>query len=194
MKKLIQFLKALFAPVKAEAPASDPKPFKEPEKAAPLKRKYPRGFRNKNPGNIRRNAIKWQGMAKDQTDSEFVTFVSPECGLRALFKVLMNYNRKHGLRSVNQIINRWAPPTGDRNGSAPGGTYTQNTSAYVQSVSKKLGVKPGDRLPILTDDELFVRLAQEIVVHENGSGLRFDLPRTWYRKDVYVRALNLAKE
>ena len=46
--------------------------------------KQPRGIRNNNPGNIRRNGDPWQGLAKDQTDREFFTFQSAVYGIRAL--------------------------------------------------------------------------------------------------------------
>jgi hypothetical protein len=34
----------------------------------------PRGIRNNNPGNIRRNSDPWQGLAERQGDVEFFTF------------------------------------------------------------------------------------------------------------------------
>ncbi|MFI3272941.1 MAG: structural protein, partial [Pseudomonadota bacterium] len=56
----------------------------------------PRGIRNHNPGNIR-HGDDWQGLRDTQTDKNFCQFVSPEFGIRALARVLMNYEKKHGL-------------------------------------------------------------------------------------------------
>ena len=52
-----------------------------------------RGLRNNNPLNIRRNSTKWQGLAEEQKDKEFFTFVAPEWGYRAALRTLRNYNR-----------------------------------------------------------------------------------------------------
>ncbi|MGU3457566.1 hypothetical protein ACLBV5_14755 [Brevundimonas sp. M1A4_2e] len=61
-------------------------------------RRPTRGVRNNNPGNIRRvSGVTWQGQAKDQTDAEFVVYVSPEMGVRALVRTLLTYNNAHKL-------------------------------------------------------------------------------------------------
>lgn len=115
--------------------------------------KQTRGLRNNNPGNIRRSADRWQGMREQQTDPEFVQFTAATYGIRALAKVLLNYQQLHGLRTVRQIINRWAPPN------------ENNTAAYVSHVAAKLGVSP--------DQDIAVRLhlkplVEAIIRHENG--------------------------
>ena len=71
--------------------------------------KQPRGIRNNNPGNIRRNGDPWQGLAKDQTDREFFTFQSAVYGIRALARLLITYQDKYGLCTIEGIITRWAP-------------------------------------------------------------------------------------
>jgi hypothetical protein len=71
--------------------------------------KQPRGIRNHNPGNIRRNGDPWQGLAKDQTDREFFTFQSAVYGIRALARLLITYQDKYGLCTIETIIGRWAP-------------------------------------------------------------------------------------
>ena len=69
-----------------------------------------RGLRNCNPLNIRRTADLWQGLAERQPDPEFFTFRSMPWGYRAAFIVLRTYCHKYGLRTVRDIIARWAPP------------------------------------------------------------------------------------
>lgn len=116
----------------------------------------PRGIRNNNPGNIDRTGDKWQGMAADQSgDDRFVVFVAPQWGIRALVKVLLSYQRKHGIKTIRGIINRWAPPV------------ENNTSAYVEQVAKACGVEPDDTIDI--ENKAVLRaLVSSIIKHENG--------------------------
>jgi len=115
----------------------------------------PRGIRNNNPGNIVRNETQWNGIADEQTDERFVTFESPEYGVRAMARVLRNYQRKHGLRTIAEILGRWSPET------------ENNTAAYIQHVSEQLDIPPNSPLD-LEDDALLARLISSIIRHENG--------------------------
>lgn len=114
-----------------------------------------RGERNNNPGNIDRNATKWQGMAEDQPDSRFIKFSDPVWGIRAIAKVLLTYQNKHGLKTVSEIINRWAPPV------------ENNTDSYVRQVCKGLGCGPDAEID-LTDRIILQDLVTAIIRHENG--------------------------
>ena len=113
-----------------------------------------RGIRNNNPGNIRITGDKWQGLLPGE-DLSFFTFKDPEHGIRALAKILITYYNKHDLDRVETIINRWAPPS------------ENDTTAYIEIVSKRLGVLPTDRLEFnIGTLELLVRA---IIQHENGT-------------------------
>ena len=113
-----------------------------------------RGLRNNNPGNIRHSSSNWQGMSADQSgDSEFVQFDSPEYGIRALTRLLRNYQTRHGLYTVRQIINRYAPPS------------ENITGAYVDHVARVAGVDPDARIDI---NEKMVPVVNAIIKHENG--------------------------
>lgn len=112
-----------------------------------------RGIRNNNPGNIRHGASKWQGMSADQTDSEYIQFDDPVYGIRALAKLLKNYQSRHGLNTIREIINRWAPPS------------ENITSAYVDHVSRVVGVHPDSEISV-TDK--ITPLVVSIIKHENG--------------------------
>lgn len=114
-----------------------------------------RGIRNNNPGNIRKSAEKWQGLAADQTDAAFFRFVSMEYGVRAMVKILRNYSTRYGLNTVAGIINRWAPPV------------ENNTSAYVAQVARAVGVSAGERID-LDDANTMFELVRAIIAHENG--------------------------
>lgn len=114
----------------------------------------PRGVRNNNPGNIRRTAIRWDGMAVMQTDPLYVQFISTVWGIRAMVKVLRNYRDKHGLRTVREFITRWAPPS-DNN----------PTEHYIAAVAGALGVGPDEPFEL---EWHLPQLVQAIIRHENG--------------------------
>lgn len=69
-----------------------------------------RGLRNNNPGNIRLSRTLWQGEVHPSQDRSFCQFKSMAYGYRALIKLLQNYRRLNGCRTVADFINRWAPP------------------------------------------------------------------------------------
>lgn len=115
-----------------------------------------RGERNCNPGNIDRNATKWQGMSPDQSgDDRFIVFTSAEFGIRALAKVLLSYSRDHHLNTVRGMINRWAPPV------------ENDSDAYINAVCQQCSVEPDD--PINPENDACLEmLVRAIIKHENG--------------------------
>lgn len=118
-----------------------------------------RGIRNNNPGNIDYNkANDWKGQLPfDQAlEKRFCRFQSAEYGIRALMSLLGTYQRKYKLKTVDALINRWAP------------TNENNTSAYVNGVAKELGVSPMDEVSV-SDKKTAIALAKAIVRHENGT-------------------------
>ena len=73
-----------------------------------------RGIRNNNPANIRRGC-NWKGLIRQQKDRDFCQFVTMTWGVRALLVTLRTYVVKHHLRTVREIITRWAPPSDGNN-------------------------------------------------------------------------------
>ena len=93
------------------------------------------GLRNNNPLNIRRVAgTKWKGQRTEQTDKSFVQFESLEWGLRAAFCILNTYRRKYKAVCIEDIINRWAPPS------------ENDTRKYVETVCRLTGFGGKERL------------------------------------------------
>ncbi|EDY7994900.1 hypothetical protein ABDS71_002357 [Salmonella enterica] len=114
-----------------------------------------RGIRNNNPGNLEYSKTNpWVGQTGD--DGRFAKFETPEHGIRALGRNLLSYQRQ-GIDTVNDIINRWAPPS-DNN----------NTDAYIQAVCAQLGVTPDQPIDASNPDTLKA-LCASIIQHENGS-------------------------
>ena len=94
-----------------------------------------RGLRNNNPLNIRRVAgTKWKGQSSFQGDKDFVQFESLEWGLRAAFCILETYRRKYKAVCIEDIINRWAPPS------------ENDTRKYVETVCMLTGFGGKERL------------------------------------------------
>jgi hypothetical protein len=114
----------------------------------------PRGIRNNNPGNIRKSPEKWRGEIEGQ-DSAFETFDTPENGIRAIAKILLSYQNKRGLRTIVQLIGRWAPPV------------ENDTDSYAEHVADNVRVLV-DQPVDLSDQRLMVAIVTSIIRHENG--------------------------
>lgn len=114
-----------------------------------------RGLRNNNPLNIRKNNTKWQGLAEEQKDKSFFTFVAPEWGYRAALRTLQNYNRVHGLTTIRQWVNRWAPPC------------ENPTDKYLEFVCEKTGM-PADAEPRITNKVIMCNIVAAMSHFENG--------------------------
>lgn len=117
-------------------------------------KRLPRGIRNNNPGNIRKTPTKWVGEI-DGSDDAFETFETPLVGIRALAKILLNYARRRQLNTVDEIIDRWAPPN------------ENDTDAYVAAVALALQVEPTTVIEI-EDLKILRPLVVAIIKHENG--------------------------
>ena len=111
--------------------------------------------RNNNPGNIRKSKDPWQGLAERQTDAAFFVFKSPMYGIRALARVLITYQDKKKLRTIKDIIRRWAPQT------------ENDTNAYIISVADATGFAQDQLLDMHRFDHL-KPLVEAIIRHENG--------------------------
>lgn len=92
----------------------------------------PRGIRNNNPGNIKAGKFAAE-MGAVGSDGTFAIFRTPEDGLNALRELMTRY-KSGGTDTVSSIISKFAPPS------------ENNTQSYIASLSKSMGVNPGDHL------------------------------------------------
>jgi hypothetical protein len=120
----------------------------------------PRGIRNNNPGNIRGTAngrvlVRWQGQVSLDPEG-FCIFASPELGIRALAMLLLVYQARHGLRTIREIIDRWAPPA------------ENDTGAYVAAVAGYVALPRAAVVHLRGDRYLLEGLCRAIIKHENG--------------------------
>lgn len=66
-----------------------------------------RGLRNNNPLNIRLSATtRWQGEVRPSRDRSFCQFESMAYGYRAGLKLLQNYRKLNGCRTIADFVNR----------------------------------------------------------------------------------------
>ncbi len=121
----------------------------------------PRGIRNNNPGNL--NYVGQSGATlEDHATPRFARFNSAFEGFAALGKQIKAYyngtSKAAGyqkLQSVEDIISRFAPAS------------ENNTQAYINKLSKMLGVGRGDSLNI-QDPQVMATLMNGITQIENG--------------------------
>ena len=117
-------------------------------------RKEPRGLRNCNPGNIRKSTDVFQGEIIPSKDKDFKQFQTMAHGYRAMFKLLSTYYRAYSLKTIRQLISRWAP----RN--------ENNTQAYVSLVASYTGI--AEDAPLMFTKEEMVKIVAAMSRVENG--------------------------
>lgn len=114
-----------------------------------------RGLRNRNPGNIEKGAS-WLGLSPDQSsDKRFAVFSEMRYGVRAALVIFRNYQSKYGLRTIAQMVGRWAPPS------------ENDTAAYIAAVSKRTGL-PSNAAVDLNNPQIAHNFLRAIFRHENG--------------------------
>ena len=120
--------------------------------------RQPRGLRNNNPLNIRRNKkTTWVGQCDKQEDRAFVQFRSVAYGYRAAFKILQNYRVLYDCVTLRQFIQRWAP------------SIENNTDEYVKSVARIAEINPDTLLPSPRKGKaLWVKIVAGKHLVENG--------------------------
>ena len=136
----------------------------------------PRGIRNNNPLNIRLSKDKWQGQINPsgnanvndndnnsslKGESDFCQFYTMEYGWRAAFVILCKtYYGKYKLRTIRDIVTRWAPPK------------ENNTEAYIRHVSDYTGIGPDRDLgDPQTHPTNWLLIGYAMAVMENGKTL-----------------------
>lgn len=115
----------------------------------------PRGIRNHNPLNIRLSTDQWEGLQGAQTDPSFFQFTGPEWGIRAAARILLNYQSRYGLETIEQMISRWAPPTENL------------TSAYVIHIAAAVGIAKNEPVTV-SRPEIMKPMLKAMIRHENG--------------------------
>lgn len=113
-----------------------------------------RAERNNNPGNLN-YAGQTGAVLEGGSNARFAKFGSTAEGVSALAKQLQRYGER-GLDTVSKIINKYAPSS------------ENDTKAYIEALSKRLGVS-GDQKLDLNDSSTLTGLIKGIARHEAGS-------------------------
>jgi hypothetical protein len=116
--------------------------------------KLTRGYRNNNPGNIRKTPDKWKGEVEG-TDTAFKKFMSMPYGYRAIFVLLRTYIFSKGLNTIRKIIPVYAPKN------------ENDTEAYIRAVSVKTGLRADEPIDFQNEQKL-ISLVAAISKVENG--------------------------
>lgn len=114
-----------------------------------------RGLRNNNPGNIRKNNIRYDGEMTISTDDQFKQFNTMEHGYRAMFTLLYTYQKRYGLTCIEQFIMRYAPPV------------ENHTNVYIKNVCRWSGFSRNAPLSTITQTDMMPVVAAMSRV-ENG--------------------------
>ena len=109
--------------------------------------------------NIRRSKDQWKGLAEAQNDRAFCQFKSLEYGWRAAFYLLTRtYYHKYRLYTIRGIISRWAPSS------------ENDTSAYIQNVSRLTGIDPDEPIGIPSEKpSRWMAVGVAMAIQENGT-------------------------
>lgn len=135
-----------------------------------------RGLRNNNPGNIEKlTNDTWEGQVG--TDGRFAVFKDLEYGTRAIIRVLKTYNNTHGINTINDIINRFAPEFVK---NEKGEMVRENDpEKYIAFVVEKTGISRNKKLDYNAQDD-YVRLAKAMCHFETGSDLPLNIFTTGF--------------
>ena len=131
-----------------------------PEPISVIDPNTPIGIRQNNPLNIRPTAegkTRWVG--EIDTTTGYANFVTPGHGIRAAAYLLRKtYFNKLGLKTVQQIVERWAPYHDNPK---------QSVDNYKFSVSAELEVSETEELSIDVDDIQLMELIKAMCKFEN---------------------------
>ncbi|MBR2367540.1 MAG: structural protein P5 [Alistipes sp.] len=126
-----------------------------------------RGLRNRNPGNIRRSRVRYEGEVHPSRDAEFKEFRSMAYGYRAIFVLLDSYHRRYGLTTIRQMLNRYAPPE------------ENFTEGYVRFVSDRSGIAPDEHIDTRSERDMLPIVAAISEIENGVKAVMEELREGW---------------
>lgn len=156
-------------------------------------KKLPRGIRNNNPLNIRRGKTNWVGEVyaiklhrNEEVESDTLIFDKSFCqfrdmahGFRAAARLLQIYQDRYGLRTMRDIISRWAP------------NNENNTDAYINAVAAKTSKKADEPLLLHKVADISAIVCAMCAVE---CGARYSPYADEYMIDAWLEACNMLKK
>ncbi len=119
----------------------------------------PRGYRNNNPLNVRKNAANaWKGKVVPGSDPAFEQFITMAYGYRCALYLIRKFIRAGHNTLLKLITEKWAP-WGDGN---------NNPTNYANFVANGVGISPNAKLDPNNREQL-CKIAYWMAWKENGS-------------------------
>ena len=85
----------------------------------------------------------------------FQQFDTPEAGIKAVDDQLRIYGSKHKIKTLREVISRWAPPS------------ENDTESYIKNVSQRTGIKPDEEID-LSNPTIRHVISGPIILQEQG--------------------------
>lgn len=127
------------------------------------------GIKNNNPCNVKTpKKGEWYGQIGTDKFGHAI-FKHPTYSLRASAMTLINYQRKHGCKTLMEIIDRYCESSKEQ---------------YVAFLAKRLDVKPDEPIDVM---RVMPKLLHAIVTFETGSN---PYPKIWYDAFAMFAPLN----
>ena len=95
----------------------------------------------------------------------FQQFDTPEAGIKALDDQLRIYGSKHKLKTLREVISRYAPPS------------ENDTESYIKNVSQRTGLKPDEEID-LSNPTIRHIISGPIILQEQGLKKLKSTPQT----------------
>lgn len=131
------------------------------------KKQLPRGLRNCNPGNIRKNKDIYVGEIVPSQDESFKQFTTMAYGYRAMFVTLYTYQHRYGLDTIEKMITRYAP------------VNENHTEAYIKAVAERSGVPVNGRITATNGDVMIPIVAAMSAVENTVEAKMHDVEAGW---------------
>lgn len=143
----------------------------------------PRNVQNNNLGNIKHNPNNnWEGQTKEKKDGTFVSFETPEHGVRALARVVKaNINATN---SIEQYVNRYASEPKEKEYYKRTGKLMPHLQNYAKVIASSQGIRDIKKMP--KDINMKKWIKATAVAEGGGKALKY------FTDDVIERGINMS--
>ena len=137
------------------------------------------GVRNNNYLNVKNTKPPWLDLNRSEAKSDergHAIFSDPAYGVRAGIRLLRTYYFRHNLKTIAEILSRWAP-SGDTVGSLPGAP-ANSPLEYSTFVARRMGINFNQKLDIFNEDKFIGNILRlrglfsAMAEFENGNGFK----------------------
>ena len=142
----------------------------------------PRNVQNNNLGNIKHNPNNnWKGQTEEKKDGTFVSFKTPELGVRALKKVITaNINATN---SIEEYVNRYASEPKEKEYYRKNGKLMPHLQNYAKVIASSQGIRDIKKMP--KDINMKKWIKATAVAEGGGKALKY------FTDDVIERGIQM---